>query len=120
MDKLIIDVCAKYIRIDVRIFLTRTELFSQTRVNSAVDSPLEFRVSMSSRENNSNGGKRLYVTGCRFDNRQGWPEYHQTEKSGKPLLLPFPSFPFPAPRSRFPLSFVHVFEGQARETEEAE
>lgn len=29
----------------------------------------------------------FFVTGCRFDNRQGWPEYHQTQKSGKLLSL---------------------------------
>lgn len=27
------------------------------------------------------------VAGCRFDNWQGWPEHHQTQKSGKPLSL---------------------------------
>lgn len=33
---------------------------------------------------------RVCVSGCRFDNRQGWPEHHETQKSGK--LLRFDSF----------------------------
>lgn len=37
--------------------------------------------------------QRSFVTGSRFDNRQGWPKHHQTEKSGKPFCTFVDLFP---------------------------